>query len=41
MLPSIKIFSKDIEVPEALMIDGSKAETSKEFKMFFINIALL
>ena len=34
----MKIFSKDIGVPEALIIDGSKAETISEVKRFCINI---
>ena len=34
----MKIFDKYIGVPEALIIDGSKAKTSKQVKIFCINI---
>ena len=38
VLLCLKIFDKDIGVPEALFIDGAKAESSSEVNRFFINL---
>ena len=34
----MKLFAKDVKAPEALAIDGSKAETSNEVNTFYISI---
>ena len=38
VLLALKLFAKEIGVPEALVTDGAKAETSAEVKRFCINI---
>ena len=35
---AMKLFAKEIVVPEALIIDGSKAKTSAKVKIFCIHI---
>ena len=37
-LLAIKLFAKDVRVPEALVADSAKAETSAQVKRFCINI---
>ena len=38
VLLALKLFDKDVGVPEALVTDGTKAETSTDVERFFINI---
>ena len=38
VLLALKLFDKDVGVPETLVTDGAKAETSAEVKIFCINI---
>ena len=38
LLLALKLFAKDVGVPESLVTDGVKAKTSKEVKRFCINI---
>ena len=38
VLLALKLFAKDVGIPEALVTDGARAETSAEIKKFCINI---
>ena len=38
VLLTLKLFAKDVGLPEDLVTDGTKAETSAEVKIFCINI---